>query len=250
MLEIKGFNMETWKMYRQFILENEDLFKQICERDIVNAPIGTGPEDRKPMFHQNPKLNFNLPMDMGGLGPLFKPERYSRVNFLDKAQPPYMKMKQNYTDCFMPIARTAKPYDTTNPIPIIPEHLRNARSDYIIPNPFSYSAFPPMPPVPPPIGPTGMTPGPIPPLGPIHTNPPDSPKSSSRSESSDRSRHSRNKSRDRSRDRSHEKRRKHHHHSSRHHSRRHEKDDRDHSKHHHRSKERRDSKGKHDRRKN
>jgi len=34
---------------------------------------------RKKIEHENPDINFNLPMDMGGLGHLFNRERYSRV---------------------------------------------------------------------------------------------------------------------------------------------------------------------------
>ncbi len=73
-----GLTESTWKLYAQFITENEDTFKQICEKEILGGSALTG--ERRLIPHPNAELNFNLPMDMGGLGPIFNKERYSRVS--------------------------------------------------------------------------------------------------------------------------------------------------------------------------
>jgi len=57
---------------------NEETFKQIYDKEIVKEMTITG--ERKVLAHQNSEVNFNLPMDMGGLGPLFNKDRYSRVS--------------------------------------------------------------------------------------------------------------------------------------------------------------------------
>lgn len=60
--------------------ENQDTFKEICEKEIIVGNTLSG--GRKIITHSNPELNFNLPVDMGGLGPLFNHERYSRVKIM------------------------------------------------------------------------------------------------------------------------------------------------------------------------
>jgi len=60
-------------------------------------------------------------MDMGGLGPLFNRGRYSRVHFWDKPIAPVLKMKQNYSECFMSLEKTVKAYDRNCPTPAPPE---------------------------------------------------------------------------------------------------------------------------------
>jgi len=69
---------ETWKLYTKFIKENQEVFKEICEKEFVEENV----YKRKVLSHPNPDMNFNLPMDMGGLGSLYNRERYSRVIFL------------------------------------------------------------------------------------------------------------------------------------------------------------------------
>lgn len=77
-----GLTEESWKLYAQFIKDNHNTFKEICEKEIIPGdPLITG---RKLITHQNPEMNFNLPVDMGGIGYLYNHERYSRVNTIDK----------------------------------------------------------------------------------------------------------------------------------------------------------------------
>lgn len=115
-----GFTENTWRLYAQFITNNEEIFKRICEEEIITPNNLTG--DHKGIFHQNAELNFCLPMDMGGLGHLFNRDRYSRVHFWDKSTTPVLKMKQSYNECFMSLEKTAKAYDRNCPTPSPPEN--------------------------------------------------------------------------------------------------------------------------------
>jgi hypothetical protein len=62
-----GFNEQTWKHYSQFIKSNKESFKQKFESMHISNYI----------YH--PKLDFNLPIDMGGFGELYNTNKYSRV---------------------------------------------------------------------------------------------------------------------------------------------------------------------------
>lgn len=130
-----GFTENTWRLYSQFVVDNEEVFKRICEDEIITPNNLTG--EQRGIFHQNAELNFCLPMDMGGLGPVFNGDRYSRVHFWDKAGTPVLKMKQSYNECFMSLEKTAKAYDRNYPFPAPPE----TPPETFIP---LYNHFPPM----------------------------------------------------------------------------------------------------------
>lgn len=68
-----GLTKQTWKKYCDFIKSNQQDFVDICETELL-------PADRRPIPHPNPELNFNLPLDFGGIGPIYNKERYSRVS--------------------------------------------------------------------------------------------------------------------------------------------------------------------------
>ena len=51
-----GLTEESWKLYAQFIKDNQNTFKEICEKEIL--PGDPQLSGRRIITHQNPEMNF------------------------------------------------------------------------------------------------------------------------------------------------------------------------------------------------
>jgi hypothetical protein len=67
---------ETWKRYARSVREYRPEFSERAQQDMAARLQLNG---ERPIQHPNLELNFNLPVDLGGLGHLFNRSRYSRV---------------------------------------------------------------------------------------------------------------------------------------------------------------------------